>query len=126
MESERGKHAWLWLWPTCGEDKGSVESMGSAGNRCAARSKRWRWGLVATDGEKARSVLGTGCAYEWALAILSVAHGPLKPGGVHCSNGPAQFPRLNILFQLFQTTSSLQNTKVVCPALQNFLNITMV
>jgi hypothetical protein len=74
---------------------------------------------TSVGGTATQCLAGTGdrAHLPWALAIWPVGRGPLKPGGLHWSNGSAQFPRLKILFQLFQTTSSLQNTKVVPPAL---------
>jgi hypothetical protein len=44
--------------------------------------------------------MGDRARLPWALAIWPVGCGPLKPGGLHYSNGPTQFPIISNYIKL--------------------------
>jgi hypothetical protein len=63
--------------------------------------------------------MGDRARLPWALAIWPVGCGPLKPGGLHYSNGPTQFPIISNYIKL----AKYESCTFCSPKFPNFTKV---
>jgi hypothetical protein len=94
-EEERG------LASMIAHGRGWIRTASARGGGASVEKRAARSTSVGGAVTQCLARMGNRVCLPWALAIWLVGRGPLKPGGLHCSKGPIQFPQLKILFQLF-------------------------